>query len=410
MAKFEIVELLGKEYRTVAEAGTFDSGVKAAVEAERLSKLNPGQKFQPRIVKENTDWTQRELSRFASGDYEGLPWGDQLPLIDRHFAHRAKKNSDNIAYTPDDEYGQQDRKISIHVNSYLNRFYPELPVETRRRLVRVFTRFDPVKFLKFATSADEIETVYTNGPGSCMAHSSSDFASEEHPVRMYYGNGLTLAYIERSEGDYTARAIVHTERKIYARVYGDEELLVEVLESLGYRKGLYGVDWCGVEIDAIWEEDQWDEGEEEYTSGYVCPYVDFASRARVDEERGKLVFGLTGDICVHGTNGLSYMDNYPWKCPCCERDCSGGQTYGPGNSFICDDCAHEMYGHCAETGFVFNEVNQGVRCEDGSLALKDHTIHCTITGKIYRVSKCTQHGGRYRTPEEMTRLKEGLAA
>lgn len=410
MANFEIVEVLpGGQVARMPNLGQFPDGKSAAAFIPNLIARHPGKKFQPRPVAEVKSWRERELARFESGEYQPLPWGDKLELIPDHFAHRSTKTKENIAYTPDEESGARDRQVSIHVNTYLNRFYPGLEVERRRQLVREYTGFDPAQFLKFAESADEIVSVYENGPGSCMSYDEGSFPCCVHPARAYWGHGLTIAYLDKPDG-ITARCVVHLERKIHARCYGDTEELKEALQSMGYREGLYRHDWVGVKLSTRYVEG-YDEEDECDVEGYLAPYVDFASCADLDSEASTLTVTLCGAYEIQSTRGVAnekygYGDN----CPICKTS-KYGSFYAyhddEGHRYACEDCTVAKYGYCPESGVTFHRDYPGVLDVHGVRISPSYARQCTVTGAYYRYSECIRGSGySYITPPEHEKTKK----
>lgn len=71
-------------------------------------------------------WKKRELKRFATGEYELLPWASKLAVIDGHFAHRSVKDRTRVAYTPCEEHGVDDKQVSCTAKQYLETYYPSL--------------------------------------------------------------------------------------------------------------------------------------------------------------------------------------------------------------------------------------------------------------------------------------------
>lgn len=115
--------------------------------------------------------------------------------------------------------------------------------------------------------ADEIQTIYENGPSSCMNDPREYPLPELHPTRVYAGPDLGVAYISRN-GDFTARAVVWPDKKIYVGIYGHCSLLRAELEKAGYTRNHHFSMWEGARLQKIKEYPD-DEGE------YIMPYLDF---------------------------------------------------------------------------------------------------------------------------------------
>lgn len=303
MASFEIVELDAAGKPRPFPAGVFPDGQSASSVLASLSARYPGKKFQPRPIKDVTsDWKAREQSRFESGVY--LPLGWDLEPIKNHFAYKAIKTPKNVAFTPDDKHGQLDRQTSIHVNAYLNRFYPQLTIEQRRKYVWDYCGEKITDGLNITQDPDKIEWVYNNGPSSCM--SGSSFASDEHPSRVYGGPDLGLAYLMDKTDSYPiARTVVWPDKKLFTRCYGDSHKLEEALYSEGYSRSENSTDWLGARLSTHWCEGTDDEGD--FYSGYMCPYVDFAAYAKWDGTHLVIcTYNDSGRLEIQNTGGVAY--------------------------------------------------------------------------------------------------------
>lgn len=79
-------------------------------------------------------WRLREKKRFKDKKYEPLPWAGMLNEIDSHFAHRSQTDPRKVAYTPDEEFGVNDKQLSCSAHHYLKKFYPDLRDEVREKL------------------------------------------------------------------------------------------------------------------------------------------------------------------------------------------------------------------------------------------------------------------------------------
>lgn len=104
----------------------------------------------------------------------------------------------------------------------------------------------------FATTADEIEKVYRNGPSSCMSHATSDYSTAGvHPTRAYAGHGLAVAALpnRKVKGKWSQRALVWPEKKVYSTIYGTGKL-EDFLKALGYTAGSFH----GAKMSKLWVE------------------------------------------------------------------------------------------------------------------------------------------------------------
>jgi len=311
MAQFEIVEMTAEGPQS-ANLGVFPDGKIAASIIPALLIQYPNRKFQPRPIKDDTtDWRAREQDRMAGR--EPLPW-DVEPYPD-HFAHRDPHNVENVIFTPDEVSGKLDRRSSIHCRVYLHRYF-DLDEDERREMVWAYTGHEAR--VKFATDADTIYDVYKNGPSSCMAYPADNFATDgTHPSWCYSGPDLSIAYLGSEEDGYNARAVVWADKKIVGRIYGDSLQLLQALEELGYRQTHEQNDWQGARMRTRWVSECWDDSEDEYTEGYIMPYLDFAYNIRIEDDADGCfaVVDEWGTTSARGTNGLAADDSS--LCRCC---------------------------------------------------------------------------------------------
>lgn len=196
-------------------------------------------------------WVLREAHRFITNEYMAIQFpgnsgADEnlrlyLSANPLHFVHLSRDEPLYVAYTPDANYGKQDRHVKTTVGRYLKKHFPTLNDGEVRALSDTFKYHFSVEDVMFATTEAEFVDVYTNGPHSCMTYSldSGNIQSHVHPVTAYVVPGMRLAYLRR-EGKINSRCLVydnpndHADKR-YVRVYGDE-LLSRKLETLGYSR------------------------------------------------------------------------------------------------------------------------------------------------------------------------------
>lgn len=197
-----------------------------------------GSLSQDTIGKFTLPWQEREQLRMA-GIYSALPW--DLPPIDGHYAHISLKEKGMLAYTIDAKKGERDIQTIIKPGRYLTQFYPGMDPDRIRELAAQVSAMKTE--IKFASTPEEIEHVYNEGPSSCMKPTSRDYVNvgDMNPVRVYGAGDLQVAYLANSFGDINARAVVWPEKKIYHRIYGDADRLKVALAELGYVRR---DDWC----------------------------------------------------------------------------------------------------------------------------------------------------------------------
>jgi hypothetical protein len=206
-----------------------------------------------------------------------------------------------------------------------------------------------------------------------MSKPASSYDGPCHPVRVYAGPDLQLAYLERN-GDVTARAIVWPENKTYSRIYGDQVRLKDMLEDAGFSEG--GIDGARLV-------------RREYKGGFVMPYVDYIDGASDD---GDFLVLDGGDVATDQTNGLSGGGR---RCTCCNSLVSeeDGRCDQDGE-FHCDDCYSDRYSYCEYyqedmPNDGFQEVIVRVRSYGpvtqwwSESAVDNHAFTCDHDGKLY---------------------------
>ena len=310
----------------------YDEGRCAANVAKSMTETT-GTTYQPRRVATvaDTEWRTREQGRMVSGEYLAVLPSLQVHLVPDHYAHVSKDKSHLIAYTPDEAHGIRDAQKRISVATYLERYAPDVSPDDRDALVSEHTEHFATLELLFATSADDIERVYTkydrNSDGlgvSCMRYTSWDYAPE-HPTRAYAGHGLAIAYTKNESGETTSRALCWSERKVYSRVYGDGNLH-NLLRLKGYAKCTEYYrdgerDFNGAKLSAIPHPD--------YDDCYLMPYIDGVSRVT---KRGRtfVIGDEWGEYDSNNTNGLTRdvenEDTNSDYCSHCDESVPEGET------------------------------------------------------------------------------------
>lgn len=451
---------------------TFPDGRTASTHARELSAAQ-GKRYQPRPVLDDK-WREREQARLDNGTYQRLPWDDGYPegspaspdyawdvpsewhcfningdlhperiwlsghycyaplrgffkswfyahMTDEtryHYAHVSTKIPGNIAFTTNAEKGAADIQTSMKPGRYLKQFYGHALTDARiRELAQEFLCLYAGVKLKFATTADDIERVYVNGPNSCMAHDAEQFHGPMHPARVYAAGDLAVAYLTSGEGDdehITARALCWPAKKLFGRWYGDDKIST-LLEAEGYS--------CN---------DRFHQGARMLRIGYndhfVAPYIDHIYRA---SDRGDyLIIDRSGELECDQTHGLSaptgslcencgervdadniyYVNDAPW-CECCadtlafyceysetrydirDYDCVGVYTNARGSH--CETWerhyADRHAWRCDQTGDYYSDGVEGIELENGDTVcpswFKDHGSTCRHCGEHFASAK-----------------------
>lgn len=319
-------------------------------------------------------WLYREVYRFRAGIYKWPLFAEKMTGsmlktdLFYHFPHVSLEDPTMMAFTPSHEYGMRDRQVRIKVGKYLQRFYSDV-LDAER--IRYFANGEKNAELLFATTAAEMEDIYTNGPGSCMGGKDVGYFSTGgiHPVRVYEGE-FKLAYL-RECGDVTARALVHEPSQTCVRAYGDEgQTLIERLSDAGYSKAN---SWDGATIRAIRCDSN--------SSGYVLPYLDGdAKYVRFSKSGSHFVItddseGAEFECCNQDGSGDSV--NYA-TCEDCGDRCDEDEThYSEYHHITIGECCIGEYTYCVfdrhgnETWVRSEEV---VTTTDGNYYLDDERI------------------------------------
>ena len=362
----------------LSERITLDDGRKAA-RAARLLSIKTKQRFQPRKIESatvDTAWHDREIQRFETGEY--IPLVNELIIAanifetktnSKLFAHISKKNPSLIAYTKDAIKGAQDKQSLLSIEAFV-KMVCVADDETQAYLTLLQTNHAkahaPAQF-KLATTPDEIEKVYTNyAPdmrhvsGSCMRydHESVRWPKVDgkpfHPVRAYGAEDLAIAYMTNSEGKTTGRALCWPERKIYSRMYADNDSLHKALQEAGYSKSSYygtGPSLNGARLLLV-ETDSGD---------YIAPYLDEVGSARISGDH--LIIDCDGDLNCTNTNGTA--ESKP-DGACCEH-C--GDSYDEDDLTMVYTDSRQRSGeawceHCRSNGAFYCEGEQEYFSDD----------------------------------------------
>lgn len=243
---------------------------------------------------------------------------------------------------------------------------------------------DEQEIVLFASTPDEIEYVYLNGPASCMSHQAKSYESNEHPVRMYGAGDLAIAHLpyrpddsdhlDRTEAqrpEFKARAICWPERKIYGRVYPEDcypegAALVHGLQALGYSHArLHPIGFSGARMLRVEDGDD-----------LIVPYLDSPCQ-NFDDDGDNLILCQKGDWSGDSTSGLvSCAPEYEHHCEWCEEGFNGEYetvyTRVEGNGgrdgmTVCPSCA----------------VGGAFYCEGFDETFSDDVEHDTWDGDTY---------------------------
>ena len=315
-------------------------------------------------------------------DYLGafyiVPPDDSVPFA----VHKSISNPGMIAFYESVAKAEAQRETITKVGRFLTRFRPELSQDDIRKLAERYQAEQAQAVLTFATTEDEIEEVYVNGPNSCMAGNARKFRSFIHPARVYAAGDLAIAHI-----GVDSRVLCWPEKKIYGRIYGNTEsqrhILTDALSNIGYRystDGFYGARLLLVE-----------DGDSR-----VMPYLDNGLEV---EERGGYFIIVQGGIAADSQSGLLSIK----ECSVCGDNIGNNDCYGD----LCESCDNEhsycsnceelthcdnvtylegpnltLCQHCLSSSYTF--------CESCEEYVKDENIHEVANGVNKTQNYCSE--------------------
>jgi hypothetical protein len=326
----------------------------SAIESTQRVKVS---KYETETESESTRheselWRKRERERFESGFYNPVPWSGEYWFLESefakdHFPHISVDYPGKIAFTESHEKGVADLQLRMRAGKYLNRFFNDRL--SHDEIVywssKVSLETGDSEF-KIADTRESIRWVYENGPGSCMSYDIGDYSTEGiRPVEVYAAGDLGIAYMGNDDG-VSSRTLVWMEKKIYARVYGDDgefdQTLIRNLEDNGYSQnsgGFYNARLLRIPMG----------------DAFVCPYLDVDSTVGDDGEYLRIG---GGDMCAELLNGL--CDELGSICEYCDSryddESEGGFI---GDSAYCQSCFEALSFYCEdcdETHHVDNSV------------------------------------------------------
>ena len=371
--------LSGEPVELDGESPTYETGADAAKAAKALTEQT-GRKHRPAPIVENDSWRQREIARFDDGTYKKIPMSDWLANMlavtyPDHFLHLACDKENMVAFTKDANMGAADRQTRMSASAYAKRYLTDEKgfCDSYRDVFAIYVEDGRPATVLFASEPDAIESVYTNYSqsvnqvsGSCMRYDSSTFHFGEHPTRVYGAGDLAVAYIANENGETTHRALCWPEKKLYSRVYGDDDKLHAALKDLGYSKSrYYGAEYAamiGARILMI-------EAETDKGDVYVMPYFDEPVGVKMEGGQFVTCKSRNTGYSVTETNGTT--DEHPDEdededseyCEYCEENVD--ETYlvytrqsgtaGRGESSWCEHCRSNNAFYCEGVGEYFSD-------------------------------------------------------
>lgn len=224
--------------------------------------------------------------------------------------------------------------------------------------------------VKFASTPDEIEGVYTNYADniepvarSCMRGRTWDWGC--HPVRVYGAGDLAVAYLTNAAGETTHRALCWPEKKIYSRMYAADDVLHKMLAQLGYAKSRYygaaNPTLAGARLLAIPADCAGD--------NYVMPYIDEAIDVELRDSGDELYFVLSEGGGLYSTRETNGTTSEPSETDDEEDE----------DTFLCERCDNHTHNDEATRVYV-NRRDVESWCED---CVASGAFRCDYSGEMY---------------------------
>jgi hypothetical protein len=315
-------------------------------------------------------WRYRESHRFVSGEYKIVPWQCWPWAKPDHFCHVSTDDPSKIAYTASAQHGRDDRQTRMRPGKYLTMIgCPDVAYWAAK-----YAAENENLEIKFASTADEIEQVYLNGPDSCMSKTLRHYCSHIHPVRVYAAGDLEIAYL----GDFdnvTARCVVWRAKKLYHRIYGDKGRLENLLRATGYecsyRYDHNGKSLRGARLLKI---------ENEKGDGYVMPYLDGQQGL---EDCGEY-FKIGGDDYVACETDGTIDGQHSTCCNCGDRLHEDEAVYDGDGDGWCAVCWEENHFYCVNCQEIFHNdagytnFNDDTWCDN---CASEHLTECEECGE-----------------------------
>lgn len=355
-----------------------------------------------RIV--NDSWRIREAHRLFRGEYTPLPaiianaeWFVDSDADKNHYAHRAKSDSNKIAYTESPEKGMDDKQTVIPINRYLARYFGDkLRSEDIAKISALYTAQNysltignDAESFRFAYSGQDVKSE-SSLHFSCMRYTKEYFGTPCHPAEAYAGHGLAIAYVVDPDDDkiVIARAVIWPEKMRFVKVYGTDETvrvaLVDMLESRGFERA---DDWRGARLSVV-----------EFGGRIVTPYIDGeVTSLEHDEDEDFMTVSRHGNIDGSTTRGWTESASNRHICECCGDRAHEDDMRHVRDELWCDSCVDSNAIFCEydEEYFPDSESFLQVNTRRGvqtwrARNVERHAFYCDRTEEYYSDHDFTQ--------------------
>lgn len=363
-------------------------------------------------------WQDREQFRFDNGDYLPVPQVAGLSYPKVHYLHLSvtKTESDFVAYTPSEAYGQADRQTRLKFGKYLRKTFPDMSdSEVQAAVVALRAKLaltgSPAT-LKFATDRATINDIFETEMYACDSNYTScmhsKFAGRDvRPYHVYADSpDVAVAYVVE-HGAIVARSVVSTKDKEWVRCYSIkpcDSTYCGVLENLLTAQGYESGDIIGNRLTKLPSRN----GEPQ------LPYIDCGG-LDVDDDGKYWIVRVEGEgeYTCDQTDGTATQNGT--RCSSCERredDCECiyceccDERYQDG----CDTCSMcEECDRCIE-----HERCQCARCSECNRLISPNSRHtracncdrCGECGELESECECDKCEECRRLTEDCECTKE----
>lgn len=174
-----------------------------------------------------SNWHDREVRRLTDGTYTAIKcWPPQFTSYPDHYLHVSTKDPAQVSFTPNDEYGVKNRKMTMAPGRYLRRYFSYLAEDVISNLANHYKLIHEGKTEVHIThTPSEIARVYKDGPSSCMAGLHRSFNTGFiHPAVVYASPPIGVIYATTGKR-IVARALVNTKALCIGRIYGNYDAI-----------------------------------------------------------------------------------------------------------------------------------------------------------------------------------------
>jgi len=173
---------------------------------------------------------------------------------------------------------------------------------------------------------------------SCMRYSFDHLIC--HPTEIYGSGDFEIVWIENSQEQLLARAVICTRNGRYANapIYTNSNLAADMLEAeIAKRKQA-----CEQPDKASWINAELLRIENHNSDELIAPYFDNYSSAK--DLGDKLKISKYGDLELTTTSGV--ISDYEYHCESCNTGLSEYDMHHAQDGTYCEDCFHDQFFYC----------------------------------------------------------------